>query len=383
MAAGGYGAGGEWDLIFGDQGDARAKAQAIADALRGQQRDALALQALTGGPRAAPQIGQALAANAQQELGGLGQAAQARMNQDLHRATLERQQAQTENMLRHQQAQEEHQRNMENLYSRGLGLRGIRYNPNSGNFERVAGVPPPATATPPPPPQGQGMPPPAPGPRAPTPAVPLPSPAGPGRVPQYPPLAGKMLDKALKELGQDFDPSGGRSGEFGKNQARVNAATRLLQLATDENGQPKDLNPQQMPELSQALASLISGGGQGAQAQIEHLTPHTLRGNLQGTLQWLTGNPRGADQQAFVANMIETAKREQQVAQQAIEQVRSQRGAKHQRLLRGNPEDARRVLQGFGWDLGPEGLPVQQGAPAPGAKRKRIKVDAEGNIIEG
>ncbi len=353
MATGGFGVGGEWDLL-GLPVDLQAKAQARAEALRGQQGDALVMQMLTGGPRAAPQVWQTIASNAQQELGGLGQAAQARMNADRQAAVLE-------NTMRHQANIEDLARGRLDATNRGLGLRGIRYNPNTGAFERVGGAPPPATTTPPPP-QGQGMPPPVPGPRAPIPAVSPPSPAGPAGMPKPQPLAGKMLDKALKELGQDFDPSGGRSGEFGKNQARVNAATRLLQLATDENGQPKDLNPQQMPELSQALASLISGGGQGAQAQIEHLTPHTLRGNLQGTLQWLTGNPRGADQQAFVANMIETAKREQQVAQQSIEQVRSQRGAKHQRVLRGNPEESRRVLQGFGWDLGPEGLPVQAGA---------------------
>jgi hypothetical protein len=194
------------------------------------------------------------------------------------------------------------------------------------------------------------------------------------------PLSGKMLDKALKELGADFDPSGGRSGEFGKNQARVNAANRLLTLATDEAGNPKDLNPQQMPELAQALASLISGGGAGAQSQIEHLTPKTLRGDMQRTLQWLTGNPRGADQVAFVQNMIETAKRERETAGQAIESVRSQRGAKHQRVLMGNPTEAGRVLQGFGWDIGPDGMPVMKQA-APAAKKARKVYDpATGTI---
>src|SRR4051812_24556619 len=189
-------------------------------------------------------------------------------------------------------------------------------------------------------------------------------PGGDGAAGGAQPLVGKFLDKALKDLGADFDPSGGRSGEFGKNQARVNAANRLLALATDEHGNAKDLNPQQMPELSQALASLISGGGAGAQAQIEHLTPKTLRGDFQRTMQWLIGNPRGADQVAFVQNMIETAKREKETAGQSIESVRGQRGAKHQRVLMGNPTEAARVLQGFGWEIGPDGMPVLKAAPA-------------------
>jgi hypothetical protein len=176
-----------------------------------------------------------------------------------------------------------------------------------------------------------------------------------------------MLDKALKEMGADFDPSGGRAGEFGKNQARVNAATRLLALAQNPDGTPANLNPQQMPEMVQSLASLISNGGQGTQAQIEHMLPKTVSGDWAKVMQWLTNEPHGAGQTAFVQNMIETAKREKEIAQQGLETVRSQRGAKHQRVLRGNPEESRKLLSGFGWDVGPDGMPVLKG-PAADAK---------------
>ncbi len=101
---GNAGVGGDWDLLFGDAGDAQAKAQAVANALRGQQSDALALTALTGGPRAAPQIGQTLAQNAQQELGGLGQAAQARMGNEMQGKHLALQGQQLTNALAEHQA---------------------------------------------------------------------------------------------------------------------------------------------------------------------------------------------------------------------------------------------------------------------------------------
>lgn len=99
-----YGAGGEWDLLFGSPEDAQAKAQALAAALRGQQQDALALQALTGGPRVAPQIGQTLAQNAQQELGGLGQAAGERLRMAMQQRVNDRLAAQAEASLGQQQA---------------------------------------------------------------------------------------------------------------------------------------------------------------------------------------------------------------------------------------------------------------------------------------
>ena len=101
------GVGGDWDLLFGDPVDAQAKASALAQALRGQQSDALALQALTGGPKAAPQIAGTLAQNAQQELGGLGQAAGERLRQAMAERHAQIQEEQMANTLRHQQALED------------------------------------------------------------------------------------------------------------------------------------------------------------------------------------------------------------------------------------------------------------------------------------
>lgn len=192
--------------------------------------------------------------------------------------------------------------------------------------------------------------------------------AGEGGAPAGPaPLGGKMLQKRLDELNKDMQASGGRAGEFGKNQARVGAANRVLTLALDENGQPRNLTPQQMPELAQAVASLISNGGTGAQAQIEHLTPHTITGDINAKIQYLMNAPRGAGQQSFVANMAELAKREQTVAQQALNQKRTQDFGKHMLLFRSNPNEAGAVLKQYGFTIGPDGMPSLADQPAPQA----------------
>jgi len=359
----------DYSALFSDdpaaaQGQAAALAQAIA-----RRRAAGQLGLITADPGISA-VGKELTGDADKMEQSLVGAAQHRAQQELQRQHYAVEAQQMADLMRHRQVlegqgQERVDQNAARLkaYEKHLETLGWRYNSNTGQFENVGArsgggtTPAPAPAQPRGPllPSATG---------ALAPPRPAPSTAGPGRSS---PLAGKMLDKALKELGSDFDPSGGRAGEFGKNQARVNAAKRVLALATDENGNAKDLNPQQAPELAQSIASLISNGGQGTQAQIEHMTPKTLRGNLQGTLQWLLGEPRGADQVAFVKNMIETAKREQDIAQQSIEGVRKGRAAKHQRVLLGNPEESRRVLQGFGWDLGPDGMPVLKGATAADA----------------
>jgi hypothetical protein len=134
-----------------------------------------------------------------------------------------------------------------------------------------------------------------------------------------------------------------------------------------------------MPELSQALASLIAGGGTGTLAQIEHMTPKTMSGDWAKVAQWITNEPHGAGQQAFVQNMIETALREREVAQKGVDTVRSQRAAKHQRVLRGNPQESKTLLQGFGWDIDENGSPVlkPQAAPASHAAPAAPQVSAE------
>lgn len=351
-------------LLGGDQADPIGS---LANALR--RKRALGTLGMATGDPAMAGVGKELTGEAQH---GVTEALQAQhlglqrdqfQSLEQHRLELE---DQGRNRVNQGQERADQGQARIDAMNQALALKGVRFNPNSGEFENITPLAkPPATV-----PQrtvlpgatGLGRPPPAAAPRAAPPATAPPDIAAPPG-PAVEPAIGKWQDKALKELGSDFNPSSGRAGEFGKNQVRVNAAKRVLALAIDENGQPRNLNPQQMPELAQSVAGLI-GGSSAAQAQTEHLLPKSFSRDAAGVLQYLTNEPHGAGQQAFVQNMVETAQREAQVAQQGIDQVRGQLGAKHQRILRSNPEAARRVLQGFGWDLGPDGMPVQS---TPGA----------------
>lgn len=338
------------DLFSGDDSVARSRAADLADAIR-RRRAAGTLGMITGDP-AMSAVGKEMSGDADRMEQGLMGAAQ-------HRAQMDVQRQHYDALAKHQAAMEAQgwgrldvSRGHLDAINQRLALQGVRYNPNTGQFENIGPKAVPPRKTPPVIPGADA------------PAAPAPGPSAPAAQNPLPPL-GKWQDKALKELGADFDPSGGRAGEFGKNQARFNAATRLLQLAQNPDGSPANLNPQQMPELAQSLASLISNGGQGTMAQIEHLTPKTMSGDWAKVSQWLTNEPQGAGQQAFVQNMIETAKREQAVAQQGIEQVRGQRAQKHQRILQAEPDRSRRLLNSFGWDLSPTGDVVMKGPAAP------------------
>lgn len=157
---------------------------------------------------------------------------------------------------------------------------------------------------------------------------------------------GGDLDKALKELGTDIDPSGPKAGEFGKNMARVNAGKRVLQLVEGPEGY--NINPSKMTELASSVASLINSGGAATEGTIMHLLPKTAGGDLAHTMEWLTGNPQGAEQQEFVHQLVDTAKREVGVAQGGIREVQRARLTRHQGAFKQWPKEltatARRYL---------------------------------------
>lgn len=221
---------------------------------------------------------------------------------------------------------------------------------------------------------------------APAPAVPTPAPGGvsaprpamPGGGGIFPRMMGKPLDAALQKLGKDFDPNAAGSPEVVKNQARVNAANRILALAVDEKGQPRDLIPQQMTELSQSVATLLSTGGQPSERITRELTPYTSGRKWADVVQWLTNDPHGAGQREFVRLMVETAKREQATAQKGITDALGARVGKHQRVIRGNPAEAKAVLEPLGFSLDEKGnlAPKATGtttAVAPNAQRAQGK----------
>lgn len=161
-----------------------------------------------------------------------------------------------------------------------------------------------------------------------------------------------QLDPMLKALEQDLDPNSYRAGEMKANQARLNAAQRLLALARDPlTGGPANLTPQQMSELSTAGAALIGGGSSG-EATRHELTPYTKGRSWAEVMQWLTDKPQGTEQQAFVKQLMDTADRESGQAQQAIRKAQVQRLPRHQQLFAAYPDEAQNLLGSYGFEPG-------------------------------
>lgn len=118
------------------------------------------------------------------------------------------------------------------------------------------------------------------------------------------------LDKAETHLADVINPNKARSGEMGKNQARLNAAGRVSALV-DQYGNPSAIP---MRELATTVGNMLTMGSQTAVQQINELVPHTMSGNVAKIQEWLTNEPQGLDQQKFVKMYSDIANREAKVA---------------------------------------------------------------------
>lgn len=164
------------------------------------------------------------------------------------------------------------------------------------------------------------------------------------------------LDKGLGLLRSDLDPSLGRSGLFGKDQALTTAADKVLALVNGPNGPNYNLTLRQMPELVQSVASMLSNGGQAAQGQLEHLMPHTRGMDWAAKLEYLTNHPEEANSPEFVKQYAETAQRERKLAQQRIRGVQLSRLPAHAGLYGMSPTEAKALARQYLPDLSEEDL---------------------------
>ena len=153
-------------------------------------------------------------------------------------------------------------------------------------------------------------------------------------------------DKMALALKADLDPNGGRAGNMGQNQKRVDAADRLEGLLKQTGGNP---DQRQMEELAIGAQNMLSNGN-GSAEQVKSLVPSSAWGDSKKLYEWFSNNPTGTDQQAFVSRMGDTIAREKQIAGDQVKTAQVQRLAAHQALKQQNPDVYGSVLQSYGID---------------------------------
>lgn len=150
----------------------------------------------------------------------------------------------------------------------------------------------------------------------------------------------------LVKLSEALDPSKQRQGAFGVSKQVFDRAERLESLAgafPDGN-----LDSRQIEELAIGLNAMLSGSNTGAQEQVKSLVPKTIWGNAQKTTEWLTNEPRGVQQQAFVKRMLSSISREKETATSQIKRTQLSRLSPFASLEKDDPEGFISTLQSFG-----------------------------------
>lgn len=154
--------------------------------------------------------------------------------------------------------------------------------------------------------------------------------------------------KQLQALGNALDPSKQRQGAFGVSKQKFDRAEALETLGnafSDGN-----LDSRQIEELAIGLNALLSGSNTGAQRQVEALVPKSLWGNTQKLAEFLTNEPRGTQQRAFVKRLMGTIEREKATAADQIKRTQFSRIAPYEHLEGQDPEGFASTLQSQGID---------------------------------
>lgn len=170
-------------------------------------------------------------------------------------------------------------------------------------------------------------------------------------------------EKEWKDLAEAVSTYRGRGNLNRENQASLQRAEALERLVLGPNGDILNLTPQQLREASTSLAGLISRGGSQAISQIEELTPHTMAGQFANLKQKLLNEPAGAEGQAFLRNMLDTAAREKKLIVEQIRRGQLQGIPNHAHLRGVDKSRFDSILQGAGVDpasVDDRGLPATQ-----------------------
>lgn len=151
--------------------------------------------------------------------------------------------------------------------------------------------------------------------------------------------AGKLDDKDTKRLDQankTIQAELARNNTaFGRNANIVRSANALETLISTVD--PKDINERQIFEIAAGLDAMLSSGASTVSGR-QHLIPSSWAKDKAKIAEYLTNRPKGAGQEAFVKQMMETVAREKAVAQQQLQQSSRKALASYSDLKKRHPE---------------------------------------------
>lgn len=158
----------------------------------------------------------------------------------------------------------------------------------------------------------------------------------------------KMIDDLSGKMQKDLDPDAGRTGNFGQISQKHIQAQKLKKLATEANGDIRNLNGPEQEDLALGMYQMISGGGSSAQGSVRNLVPHSALGSYNDFKAYLLNMPQGRDQQAFTQRMMDNVNRESDLAAQQMKEIQVRRLGSHSTLKKMAPTQYQSILDNYG-----------------------------------
>lgn len=169
----------------------------------------------------------------------------------------------------------------------------------------------------------------------------------------------KLSEKLTAELASS------RSA-FGKGANIVRSAEAIETLVSQMN--PKDINTRQIQELARGLDAMLSQGA-ATISGTKKLVPESYSADWAKIAEYITSKPKGAGQEAFVKQMMETVEREKETAKRQMRQTQNKILSGYEHLKERYPERYKRMLQEFGADAE---------SPSVSAQKEKVVVEKDG-----
>lgn len=144
------------------------------------------------------------------------------------------------------------------------------------------------------------------------------------------------LNKALVE-----ETASSRS-PFGKAANIKRSAEAIEQLAA-QIPNPNDLDSRQIKEIARSLDAMLSQGA-ATVSGTKGLVPSSLSGDINSIFEYVSNIPRGQKQGEFVKRMIETVKREKELAQTQIDKTKGKILGGYADVRKNKPELYQEIL---------------------------------------
>ena len=155
----------------------------------------------------------------------------------------------------------------------------------------------------------------------------------------------KDYDTRLAKTSQELDALQGGRGMLRAPTIKLQAAQSLEGLLNQYPDLNK-MNPNQIAEFTSGFNNLITGG-QATDVKLRKILPNDIGMSGANVLQWISNNPQGAQQKAFLNQMGQSVKTQKKIAEDQINDGLNKHLESVAKTLRPEDVDSLRTIRGI------------------------------------